>query len=156
MKIYLAGKISGNDDYKEQFAELERRIYDIAEEYGREDITVLNPATLPEGMSRSEYMRICFQMIDISDCAFFLDGWIDSDGATLERDYCKYIGKTIYSELMGLVMIKASLRAVAEEDVFEVVSNALASCGEAVAEIMSEVSRRISEAFESIGGEDND
>ena len=85
MKIYIAGKITGNKKYKEIFAEAERA-------YSK-SFTVLNPATLPKDMSAADYMRICFAMIDIADCVAFLPGWRTSPGARLERAYCTYIGK---------------------------------------------------------------
>lgn len=85
MKIYIAGKITGNKNYKDLFAQAERT-------YSKSFI-VLNPATLPEGMSAADYMRICFAMIDAADCVAFLPGWKTSPGARLERAYCSYIGK---------------------------------------------------------------
>ena len=88
MKIYLAGKISGNPNYK---AEFERH----AITYEAEGHIVLNPAELPEGMKPEDYMRICFAMIDVADKVCFLPGWYRSAGARLEYDYCKYIGKPV-------------------------------------------------------------
>lgn len=85
-KIYIAGKITGNKKYKEIFAQAERV-------YSKKYI-VLNPATLPEGMSAADYMRICFAMIDAADLVAFLPGWRTSPGARLERAYCNYIGKS--------------------------------------------------------------
>lgn len=88
MKIYLAGKITGNPNYK---AEFERH----AIAYEAEGHIVLNPAELPEGMAKEDYMRICFAMIDVADKVYFLPGWYGSAGARLEYDYCKYIGKPV-------------------------------------------------------------
>ena len=48
MKIYLAGKISGDDGYQEKFARAAQKFA------GHE---VLNPAELPEGMEKADYMR---------------------------------------------------------------------------------------------------
>ena len=86
-KIYIAGKITGNKKYKEIFAQAERA-------YSKKYI-VLNPATLPEGMSAADYMRICFAMIDAADLIVFLPGWRTSPGARLEKAYCNYIGKGV-------------------------------------------------------------
>ncbi len=86
-KIYIAGKIIGNVKYKEIFAQAERA---YSKEY-----SVLNPATLPEGMSAADYMRICFAMIDTADLVVFLPGWRTSPGARLEKEYCSYIGKGV-------------------------------------------------------------
>lgn len=91
MKIYIAGKITGEPNYKEKF--------DIAatslEEQGH---IVLNPAELPEGMLPADYMRICFAMIDTADAIYLLKGWYSSSGASIERNYAMYTGKSIFTE----------------------------------------------------------
>ena len=86
MKIYLAGKITGDDNYKEKFAEGEEKLK-------RKGHIVLSPAILPEGLTVSDYMRICFAMIDCADAVAFLPDWNESKGAQLENAYCQYIGK---------------------------------------------------------------
>ena len=86
MKVYIAGKITGNENYREKFAKAQS-------ELEKDGHTVLNPAVLPEGLMKGEYMRICFEMIDIADVVVFLPGWQDSEGAMLETDYCLYIDK---------------------------------------------------------------
>ena len=91
MKIYIAGKITGEPNYKEKF--------DIAatslEAQGH---IVLNPAELPEGMLPADYMRICFAMIDTADAIYLLKDWYSSSGASIERNYAMYIGKSILTE----------------------------------------------------------
>lgn len=88
MKIYIAGKITGELNYKEKF--------DIAatslEAQGH---IVSNPAELPEGMLPADYMRICFAMIDTADAIYLLKGWYNSSGASIERNYAMYTGKSI-------------------------------------------------------------
>lgn len=86
MKIYIAGKITGDPDYRAKFADAQRQI----EAQGH---IVLNPATLPEGMEPKDYMRICFAMIDVADEVWLLPRWGASIGATLELQYCRYIRK---------------------------------------------------------------
>ena len=101
MKIYIAGKISGDPEYKVKFARtkrLIRRAVKIAFR-GEEDFTpyapiaVLNPAELPAGMAPADYMRICFAMIDSADAVIFQPDTIESKGAQLELLYCQYVGK---------------------------------------------------------------
>lgn len=89
MKIYIAGKITGDPDYRAKFADAQRQI----EAQGH---VVLNPATLPEGMEPKDYMRICFAMIDVADEVWMLPRWPDSVGATIEWRYCQYVRKGCY------------------------------------------------------------
>lgn len=86
MKVYIAGKITGDPGYREKLRK-------AAEELGKWGYTVLSPAELPEGMAPAAYMRICFAMIDVADAVVFLPDAKESAGAKLERAYCDYIGK---------------------------------------------------------------
>lgn len=52
-KIYIAGKITGDPDYKAKFEEAENF-------YKKMGFTVLTPTCLPIGMQPADYMRICF------------------------------------------------------------------------------------------------
>ena len=86
MKIYIAGKIAGDPDYREKF----RR---KSQELERGGHIVLNPATLPTGMEQADYMRVCFAMLDCADMVLFLPDWEESQGAKLENAYCRKIQK---------------------------------------------------------------
>ena len=86
MKVYLAGKITGDPGYREKFSTAKSAL----EQTGH---IVLSPAELPEGMKPEDYMRICFSMIDSADVVVFLPDWFRSRGASLEYEYCAYIGK---------------------------------------------------------------
>ena len=96
MIIYLAGKITGNTEYREQFAAEKA-------ELERDGHIVLNPAELPEGMSKAAYMRICFAMIDVADEIRTITNWYDSPGARVETAYAEYIGKPISVAVYGLM-----------------------------------------------------
>ncbi len=87
-KIYIAGKITGEPDYKAKFDAAEQ-------EYNKKGYTVLNPAVLPGGLQPADYMRICFAMIDSADVVAFLPGYRQSAGAQLELQYCLYIDKNV-------------------------------------------------------------
>ena len=93
--VYIAGPISGVEKYWEAFEEAD----DALQAAG---FIGLSPARLPWGMTREQYMRICFAMIDSADAVFFLPGWENSEGARLERDYCCYINKPAFVELEWL------------------------------------------------------
>ena len=87
-KIYIAGKITGDPDYKAKFEA-------AAEAYKKEGYTVLCPSWMPAGMQPADYMRICFAMIDTADVVAFLPGYETSPGAQLELQYCLYTDKSV-------------------------------------------------------------
>lgn len=86
MKLYIAGKITGDPDYREKFQR-------AAKDLEQQGYIVLNPATMPEGMEPADYMRICLAMIDTAEIVAFLPDWEESAGARLEYEYCTYTGK---------------------------------------------------------------
>ena len=88
MKVYIAGKITGDSEYFAKFGKAQVKLVN-------QGYIVLNPADLPEGMSAADYMRICFAMIDAADFCVFLSDWEESRGTRIERAYCEYIGKKV-------------------------------------------------------------
>ncbi|MEG1492572.1 MAG: DUF4406 domain-containing protein [Oscillospiraceae bacterium] len=86
MKIYIAGRITGDADFREKFEQASNSVIALGH-------TPLNPARLPEGLSLADYMRICWSMIDVADKVLFLPDYCESKGAMLEYNYCVYIGK---------------------------------------------------------------
>ena len=96
MKVYIAGKIAGDQRYKVKFREAAKAL----EAAGH---VVLNPATLPDGLTGADYMRICMAMVDVSDVAVFLPDYRESRGAMVEWAYCQRIGKdcALYLDMTG-------------------------------------------------------
>jgi hypothetical protein len=88
LRVYIAGKITGDKNYREKFAKAEMVLTAMGH-------CVLNPANLPSGMEQGDYMRICFSMIDCADCVVLLPDWRESSGARLERAYAEKIGKEV-------------------------------------------------------------
>lgn len=86
MKIYIAGKITGDQGCQAKFQRAAVGLRMCGN-------IVLNPAELPEGMEAADYMRICMAMIDVADAVVFLPDAAESEGARLEMTYCEYIGK---------------------------------------------------------------
>lgn len=86
MKAYIAGKITGDKDYKTKFdcAVISLRL---------DGWSVMNPAILPDGFDHADYMHVCLAMIDVCDTVFFLPCWVDSPGAKMEHDYAIKQGK---------------------------------------------------------------
>ena len=87
-KIYIAGKITGDPNYKAKFEEAENF-------YKKKGYTVLTPTWMPTGMQPADYMRICFAMIDTADVVAFMPGYETSPGAQLELQYCLYTDKSV-------------------------------------------------------------
>ena len=96
MKIYISGKITGDRRYKAKFREVEKKLAAAGH-------IVLNPATLPDGLTDADNMRICMAMVDAADLAVFLPDYQESRGAMVEWAYCQRIGKdcALYLDMMG-------------------------------------------------------
>lgn len=93
MKIYIAGKVTGNSNYVVQF-------FTAAAFYQSQGHIVLNPAALPERLGdAAAYMRLCLPMLMSADCVVLLPNWRFSGGAKVERELAVYLGmKTVYAE----------------------------------------------------------
>lgn len=77
-RIYLAGKITGDPNYREKFRKK-------TEELRSRGYTVMNPAVLPDGFEYEDYLTICFAMLDACDTIYFLDDYHYSPGANREQ-----------------------------------------------------------------------
>lgn len=92
MKVFISGKITGDNGYKEKFKRAEIRLK-------REGHIVLNPTVLPEtGFEHEEYLYICCAMINVCDSVYMLDDWRDSEGARTERGFAMMRGKEVMYE----------------------------------------------------------
>ena len=96
MKIYIAGKIAGDRRYRAKFREAAKTL----EAAGH---VVLNPATLPDGLTDGDYMRIALAMLEASDLAVFLPDYQESRGAMVEWAWCQRTGKecALYLDMTG-------------------------------------------------------
>ena len=97
LKIYIAGKITGNPNYREDFtigtvAVLKK----IRGTYGRNlPVTLMLPSTEPKGLTNRHYMRISLDRIDECDIVAFLPNYTDSQGAQIEERYARYTDKQL-------------------------------------------------------------
>ena len=87
--LYLSGPITNEPNYLEIFALAKVTLADMG-------YIVLNPSILPAGMPGKAYMPICLAMLDRADGIVMLNGWQESRGAVLERDYAMYQGKEVF------------------------------------------------------------
>lgn len=90
-KIYIAGKITGLENYKEYFNKAEAKLM-------AEGNVCMNPSVLSEGFGWDEYMGICYKMIDVCDKIYMLKGWELSKGAIAECAYAIRNGKEVLYE----------------------------------------------------------
>ncbi len=88
--IYIAGPITGEPDYRENFDRVDRML--------SENHIVFNPAFMPEGLPHDAYMPICYAMIDACNTVYFLHGWENSKGARMEFEYATAKGMKIEFE----------------------------------------------------------
>ena len=81
MKIYIAGPITGTDDYMLRFAAAEERLQ-------QEGHVVINPAKvsagMPEETSHEEYMKLAMCLLDMCDAIYLMKNWDKSKGAKME------------------------------------------------------------------------
>lgn len=93
MIVYIAGPMKG---YPENNWQAFAKAQDQLEELG---CVVLNPAVLPDGMPADAYMPICLAMVQQADAVYCLPGWVDSLGATVERQFALYQHKPIFEDI---------------------------------------------------------
>lgn len=88
--VYLAGKISGDPEYKKKFGTARQ----VLEEAGH---IVLDPSILPSsGFEYAAYIRISTAMMDECARVCFLPDWKESKGAMYEYGRAVAHGKPLF------------------------------------------------------------
>lgn len=90
MKIYLAGAITNNPDYEQQFNKAEDYLTSLGH-------TVVNPVK-PSGFTYKEYIDMGLNELMRCDAIYMLNGWDGSDGANLEYIYAVTVGMKIFQD----------------------------------------------------------
>lgn len=91
MRIYIAGKITGDRHYKRKFRKAEKAL-------AKKGHGVMNPAALgnyPE-FSWEDYMKTSGAMQEVCEAVCFLDDWNESKGALREYGRANELGQKIF------------------------------------------------------------
>ncbi|MBC05700.1 DUF4406 domain-containing protein [Thalassospira sp.] len=84
--IYIAGPITGMPAGN-------KPAFDAMAKYlATKGHAVMNPQSLPPGMSEEAYMDICLAMVRHAEAVALLKGWQQSDGAQAELAYARKRG----------------------------------------------------------------
>ena len=90
-KVYIAGGISNDPNYKEHFSEAEKYLKELG-------FQPINPI-MPLGFTYKEYIDMGLSKLKYCDSIFMLKGWQESKGALLEHLYAQTIDlKIMYEE----------------------------------------------------------
>ena len=95
MKVYIAGKITGLEK-----AEVFKKFSESKCQLKKQGCIVMSPAVLAsnDGFEHSDYMHVCFAMIDVCDAVYMQRDWRDSKGARMELQYAMNCKKKILYE----------------------------------------------------------
>jgi hypothetical protein len=89
---YLSGPMTGYENFN-------RESFNLAAKLLAEDgFNVLNPATLPDGLTQTQYMSICQPMVMASTHIYMLKGWMKSNGAVAEHALARKLSLEIIYE----------------------------------------------------------
>lgn len=86
MRIYIAGPITGCEDYWERFRKAEVELKTLFPD----SVRIVNPAYMVktlESFSHREQVEYCFKLLGECDAIYLIDGWEESKGAQAEYGF---------------------------------------------------------------------
>lgn len=91
MRVYIAGKITGDPAYQEKFELVAARLPELGYE-------PINPAclSLPASCTWNDYMQITLKLLDSAAAICLLPDWKISPGACVEYGYALATGKAVF------------------------------------------------------------
>lgn len=96
MKVYIAGKITGCPDYKENFAAAAFAVRNMGHE----------PVIPFEGTAGTEtykqYIDHGLEVLRTCDAIYMMANWPDSKGAIIERMYAEVVGMPMIEERIDI------------------------------------------------------
>lgn len=103
MKIYISGKITNDENFKEKFKNAVHFLIDNKEKLfpDERELTYFNPAevSLPETATWEDYMRYDIKILTDCKAIFMLKDWQESEGAKTEHYLAKKLKmKIIYQK----------------------------------------------------------
>jgi hypothetical protein len=97
MRVYISGKITGDEHYLKKFLDAEIALR-------AKGCEVLNPCDVSQCfpfLSYDEFMRLDLALVDMADALYMLRDWKDSRGAKAEHERAVKAGKKIIFEVAG-------------------------------------------------------
>ena len=93
-RVYIAGPITGTDDYMERFAAAEAKLQ-------KEGNLVVNPTAFSAHLLNAEFdwaefMSVTLTLMSMCDKVYLLPGWKNSKGCRCEVKEAKKIGMPIW------------------------------------------------------------
>ena len=94
MKIYIAGRITGDPHYKRKFRKAEKIL-------ARKGYSVMNPACLTDypDFTWHDFMDVTSAMQEVCEAVYFLPDWNISRGAMVEYYKAEMLGQKKYFDI---------------------------------------------------------